>query len=131
ELDAFSKNSLVADNSTGNYSRLWRSFYQNIYQTNIILEGLSNSTAITDSLRDQLRGEMLLVRAMNYFYLVNLYGDVPLELTSDFTINSIMPRTAVAQVYQKITADLVEAKTLLKAIYPSTNRARPNKWTAG
>jgi hypothetical protein len=59
-----------------------------------------------------------------------LFGDVPLELTTDYRINSVMPRTSVAEICDQLATDLLEAKGLLKEDYPSPSRARPNKWTA-
>jgi hypothetical protein len=42
---------------------------------------LNQSQTLTPSLKDQLLGEAKFVRALTYFYLVNLFGDVPMPLT--------------------------------------------------
>lgn len=130
ELDLFTGNALIPDNGTGVYSNLWKAAYQNIYQANAVLEGLANSTNISVALKKQLKGEMLVGRAFHYFYLVNLFGDVPLLTTTNYEVNSTMPRTPAGQVYQQITGDLLEAESLLTAEYPSAERGRPNKYTA-
>ena len=130
ELLSFQHNSVIANNGTGIYSRLWVPAYRTIFYANSVLEGVRNSTKISDSVRDEIEGEMLVVRALNYFCLTNLFGNVPLELTTDYRINSIMPRTSVAEVYDQLITDLLKAKVLLKEDYPSPFRARPNKWTA-
>jgi starch-binding outer membrane protein, SusD/RagB family len=128
-LDQYVNNALVP---TEQYlsSRLWSSAYKSIYQANAILEGLGQSTTIADSVKKQLRGEMLTFRSLEYFYLGNLFGDVPLVISTDYRKTAAMPRTAVTQIYQQLITDLTEAKTLMKDLYPSANRARPNKWTA-
>jgi hypothetical protein len=128
-LDQYFNNALVP-NEQYLSSRLWSSAYKSIYQANAILEGLEQSATIADSVKNQLRGEMLTVRAFEYFYLANLFGDVPLVLSTDYRKNSVMPRTGVNQIYQQLVTDLTEAKSLMKDQYPSANRARPNKWTA-
>lgn len=110
--------------------RFWTNAYKNIYQANAVMEGLSASTLITDSLKKQLRGEMLVVRAFHYFYLVNIYGAVPLETTTDYRSNSFLPRTPETTVYNRIIQDLTEAQSLLKFSYPSASKARPNYWVA-
>lgn len=130
ELDQFTNNALLADNGTGVYSNLWKASFQNIYHCNAVLQGLTNSAKISEVLKKQLRGEMLVGRALNYFYLVNLFGDVPLILTTEYEINSMMPRKPSEQIYERIIADLIEAESLLSISYPSLNRARPNKYTA-
>lgn len=76
DYDAFKNNAIPSNNSTNN-SRFWTNAYKYIYQTNAVLEGLKQSVTISSAVKDQLRGEMLFARALNYFYLVNLYGDVP------------------------------------------------------
>jgi hypothetical protein len=126
--DEFRTNTLQSNNfSISGY--LWQAAYTNIYDANAILEGLSNSS-VTQSLKMQLRGEALVVRSLNYFYLINLFADVPLITETNYKINQSMPRTPVSQIYQGLVTDLREAKTLLADMYPSSERVRPNKWTA-
>ncbi len=126
--EEFFKNTVSPDNSIN--SGLWRFSYANIYHVNAVLEGLGQGVSLTDSTRKQLRGEMLFIRAFSYFYLVNFYGDVPLQTSTDYEVNAVMPRSPATNVYQQILKDLLEAQNLLNTTYPSVNRARPNKWTA-
>jgi starch-binding outer membrane protein, SusD/RagB family len=104
--------------------------YKNIYRINAVLEGLSVSSGITDSLKRQLQGEMLVCRAFNYFYLVNFFSDVPLVTVTDYRVSSAIARTPVSDVYRQIEEDLLTAQALLPAGYANANRSRPNKWTA-
>jgi hypothetical protein len=110
----------------------WSECYQYIYYANSILEGLGNSTGVTDAVKTQLEGEVKFVRAFSYFYLVNLWGDVPLILTTNYRINAMAPRTPKIQVNQQIISDLTDAQKLLKDDYSVSNdeRIRPNKWAA-
>jgi len=69
--------------------------------------------------------------------LVNLYGDAPLIISSDYTINTGLPRTAQAKIYQQIISDLKDAKNLLTSSYLASNaksstveRVRPNRWAS-
>lgn len=127
--DAFSKNALLPTTPAIS-SNFWSSSYRNIYQTNAILEGLSRSTSLTDSVKRQLQGEMKVVRAFYYFYLTQLFGDIPLVETTDYQVNDDMPRTPANIVINQMIEDLKEAENILSAAYPSSGRARPNKWTA-
>ncbi|HEV7783340.1 MAG TPA: RagB/SusD family nutrient uptake outer membrane protein [Chitinophagaceae bacterium] len=127
--DAFRTNSLLP--TTGNYAlNFWTLPYNYIFHANSVLEGLEASATLSDSVRHQLKGEMLLTRSLLYFYLVNFFGDVPLVTTTDYRINSSMPRTAQSIIYQRIISDVLLAQYLLKESYPSANRFRPNKYTA-
>lgn len=127
--DAFRTASLTADESTV-LTRFWIPAYKTIYHANAVLEGLEGSTALSEGVRRQLRGEMLVVRAFHYFYLVNLFGDVPYLTATDYTKNATHPRTPSAQIYSAIQADLEEAPDLLTEAYPAPGKGRPNRWAA-
>lgn len=111
-------------------SRFWTSAYSYIYHANIIMEGLTRSLHVSDSVKKRLYGEAEVVRALNYFYLVNLFGDVPLVLSTDYRKNSLLPRAAIDKVYAQIITDLTDAKEKLTADYATAGRVRPNKWAA-
>lgn len=115
----------------------WNIFYPIVYVTNSAIEGLNNSHFLTPSVKKQLLGEARFMRAFCYFYLVNLYGDVPLAVTSDYKINSQLGRTSTNEIWKQIIADLQEAETLLSEKYlnddivtQSSDRVRPTKWAA-
>lgn len=116
-------------------SPLWTTAYQAVYGANGVIEGIEASTAptLTDGMRKRLTGEAKFVRAFAYFYLVNLYGDVPLALTVDFNKTVHMTRTPKAEVYAQMIKDLQDAKSSLGADFSSSKlgaRIRPNKWAA-
>ena len=104
--------------------------YKIIYQTNAVLEGLRRTTAMTEAVRKQLFGEMLIIRSLMYFYLSNLFGDLPLVVTSDYRINATMPRSPINLINQQIITDLLEAQQLLTNDYTTAGRVRANRMTA-
>lgn len=118
----------------------WTEIWQEIYVANSCIEGLTASTKLTSSLKQQLLGEAKFMRAFLYFYATNLYGDIPLALTTDYRVNNTLSRSSQAAVYQQIIEDLTAAKQLLPdgftkpdgTLYPvaSAERVRPNKATA-
>jgi hypothetical protein len=113
---AYYTNSLTSTNTSGN--DFWTNIYSSyIFIVNSSIEGLTNSTSLSDAVKNQLLGECYFMRAFSYFYLVNLYGDVPLVLTSDYKKNSNTGRTAKAVVYDQIISDLKSAETLLNKNY--------------
>lgn len=75
-------------------------------------------------------GEAKFIRALFYFHFVNLFGDVPLILSTDYKDNAIKPRNSKDSVYQQVVTDLEEAAGRLKGTYPTAGKARPNKYTA-
>lgn len=109
--------------ATANYN-LWSSAYNIIYMTNNILEGLENSTSVSEDTRIILTGKVLFIRAFTYFYLTNLYGDVPLVLSTDYRENSRIERTNIHKVYDRIENDLELALKLLLGLEDYTDSQR-------
>jgi len=125
---AMFNNSLSDDNVT--VLSQWQISYSQIYKVNTIIAGLTNSTTLSQTVRNQLRGESLFVRALVHFYLLQIYGDIPYVTTTDYNINSHVSRQPASLVYDAIVADLLEAISLLPEAYVSADRARPNKFAA-
>lgn len=129
----FYNNKLVAG---GNFTTgLWTTAYRNIYNANAIIEGIKASTSSTlhDEVRVKLTAEAKFLRAYTYFYLINLFGDVPLALSPDFNKTAKMKRTPKAEVYTQIVQDLQDAKSNLAVDFSGSKlgaRIRPNKWAA-
>ncbi|HVU94346.1 MAG TPA: RagB/SusD family nutrient uptake outer membrane protein [Puia sp.] len=117
-----------------NVGDTWGPLYSYVYGANAIIQGIGASTSglLHDSVRKELTGEAKFVRAFSYFYLTNLYGDVPLALTIDFSQTENMARTPQATVYRQIIQDLKDAQTALPSDYSvgAGERIRPNKWAA-
>lgn len=116
---------------------IWKNLYANLYIVNLAIERLSGSTSLTPSVKQQLLGEATFLRAFFYFYLVNLYGDVPLTTASNYQVNSKLSRSSSTDVYAQIIRDLKDAESLLSDYYVASDaktrtsdRLRPNKWSA-
>lgn len=115
----------------------WEQIYPFIYSCNGAIEKLSVSKTLTPQIKQQLLGEARFLRAFFFFYLINLYGDVPLALTIDPKINTLLARTPQSQVYEQIVIDLKQAIELLSSQYlnatlvsTTTERVRPTQWAA-
>src|SRR4030095_15438141 len=99
---------------------------------NAVIEGLQNSSGVSLSIKQELTGEAKFVRAFCNFYLVNLFGDIPLINSTDYKANALAFRTSRDSVYNQITADLLDAQSVLSPDYSYSNgeRIRPNSWAA-
>jgi hypothetical protein len=119
--------------NSGMVGGFWFLWYPKIYTANTTIEAMKSSSL---SMKNQWYGESLFIRALAYFYLTNLYGDVALALTSDYKVNNDLGRASKSDVTKQIIADLVQARSLLSADYIDykgnvvTDRARPNKAAA-
>lgn len=128
---AFSVNQLTADNTTVK-TGLWSPAYKYIYYANSALQGLAESTTVNDTLKQQLIGEAKFTRAFCYFYLVNLFGKVPIIESTDYRVNMVAHKASIDNIYKFIIQDLTEASDLLADNFSFANqeRTRPNKWVA-
>ena len=124
----FEENEIFNNNSYN--LGIWSSAYNTIYMTNAVLDGIDNNTAISAELKAELSGEARFLRAFTYFYLVNLYGDVPLVLSTDYQNNAVVSRTDTTQVFNQIVEDLESAINLLGTTYENGERLRANSYTA-
>ncbi|WP_207516060.1 RagB/SusD family nutrient uptake outer membrane protein [Longitalea luteola] len=128
ELEAY-ENNTISINSTTN-ANFWYYNYQFLRNVNYAIDGLTASNALTPSLRNQLLGEAKSLRAFVLFELVNMFGDVPMPLSSNDLENAFLPRTPANEVWAQIIRDLKEAQSLLPENYVGSFRARINKWAA-
>lgn len=124
---SFYNNTVLPRNS--DVQNWWNSSFNQIYATNAVLEGLANSTTLTEAQRNRLSGEAIFVRAMLHFHLTNIFGAIPFVETTDYRVNSTIPKIPVADIYARVEADLLLAESLLDEDYITSDRVRPNKAT--
>ncbi|MCE6987555.1 RagB/SusD family nutrient uptake outer membrane protein [Dyadobacter sp. CY323] len=109
----------VLSHSTTNdrVDELWRESYVAINRANIAIERIPQ-IEMDATLRTRLVNESKFLRALLYFNLVRLWGDVPLVLQE---VNSLgkdaiqVGRTPKEAVYQQIIKDLTDAEALPKS----------------
>lgn len=125
--------SVIADGAVNGFSvaaRIYHPLYQKINTANLCIAGISSSTAYSEAYKNQLIGECKFWRAWSYFYLMNLFGNVPLNLSPDLQTNKNLSNTPTAELYRQIIEDLTDARNRLSATNMSTEKIRVNKATA-
>jgi len=127
-LIQFVENDIFTDNSGAR--AIWNSSYNIIYLVNNLLEGVEVSEELSASLKERLEGEARFIRAFTYFYLVNLYKNIPLVLTTDYEVNSLIAQATESEVYEQINHDLQNARELLGVDYMNNERYFVNKHAA-
>ncbi|WP_185097228.1 RagB/SusD family nutrient uptake outer membrane protein, partial [Chryseobacterium sp. Leaf180] len=73
-------------------SNVWTNAYQHIYAANSIVEGVRKSASLSQASKDRITGEALFVRSLLYFYMYQIYGEIPYTDTTDYLINSQLSR---------------------------------------
>lgn len=93
---------------------LWRDFYQTIKCCNVVIDKVP-SIDMDVTLRNQLVAEAKFFRAMMYFDLIRMFGDVPLrEHNVESAAEDVTSRTSKETIYELIFSDLKTAETDLK-----------------
>src|SRR5882757_614862 len=102
----------TADNEDNYVGGIWSSFYSNIADANTIISKVGASTTIDQAAAAPLVATARFFRAMDYYYLVRIFGAVPLILQPYENLNNrYAPRSTVDSVYGAIVADLQWAYT--------------------
>lgn len=117
-------------NGYGGLSYGWSSLYNVVAQSNTTINNITKfSPASLGSARNAAMGEARFMRAIAYFYLVQLWGPVPIVESSDKLINKpLLHRNIESDVYKFIINDLHYAAQNLPAADPQPGRV--NKWSA-
>ncbi|WP_313386261.1 RagB/SusD family nutrient uptake outer membrane protein [Chishuiella sp.] len=121
---------LLHNSTSGSIEAMWTRFYKTIGRASYSIKYTSESTTITDAEKARLTGEAKFLRALSYFYLVRMFGDVVIQDLEDPSTYSI--RQPKADVYAYIEADLLDAieKLPLKSEYASKDLGRATKGAA-
>lgn len=119
------------DPSNGVITGFWSSRYEAIRRTNIFFNNIDNVDDIADASRTAYKGQGRFIRAWHYFYLIELYGDVPLVL-DEISIEqaSMLARTPKQEILAFIYAELDQAITELPPTYLATESGRITKGAA-
>lgn len=122
------KNQLIANNPVV-YAQ-WSSAYQQIYACNSILEGCQQSTNISDKDKKRIMGEALLIRSILFFYLQQLFGDIPYPVSTDYKINQSLAKTSSTEVLKLLESHINQSSEMLLDTYRNTERIYLNKKVA-
>lgn len=126
---------LILDNlehtsATGSISAMWTNFYKSIGRANISIQYTENFGLTDQAYKNRLIGEAKFLRALNYFWLVRMFGDVPIQEIDNS--ESWITRKPKSEVYAYIEQDLLDAIDLLpnKSEYASADLGRATKGAA-
>lgn len=108
---------------------MWTTIYRTILRTNVVINSELEVGATSQTTKDNFLGEAYAIRALCHFDLVRLYGQhygftagndhqgVPVVLEFDEAAEP--ERNTVAQVYERVLADLSSAASLISDDFDS------------
>ena len=94
----------------------WQSLWANVAQANYLINNLQTrvSPAVSKDVVNNALGEAYFMRATAYFYLVRLWGPVPIiENNLDHVSNPQLNTNRIEDVYELIRRDYIKASELL------------------
>ncbi|RRB09354.1 RagB/SusD family nutrient uptake outer membrane protein [Larkinella rosea] len=119
---------LITDYNYGNAYGVWNDNYIGINRANQVIDNVP-TISMDETLKQRYIGEAKFLRAMYYFHLATLFGNVPLVLQT--AVVGDKPASATqAQVWAQIEKDLTEAATGLPTTYGNTDLGRATKGAA-
>jgi starch-binding outer membrane protein, SusD/RagB family len=110
-------------------NNMWAQCYYGVLRANLVIERVPLVPVMNEAIRKRSIGEGRFLRALYYYHLVRVFGDVPLY-TNVITAEEAasIGRSPRQDVYNQIIADLKIAETLLpdKNPYTANNNTFPN-----
>ena len=102
---------------------IWTYIYRGISRANGVIAHVPQ-IEMNETTRDQITGEAYFLRALHYFNLVRLFGEVPVRLqTIDNPAQIPVAKSSIQEVYELIISDLKQAEQLIAAERISEGRA--------
>jgi len=117
---------LTYTSSTGSFQAMWTRWYKSIGRASQAIDYIENFGLTDQAYKNRLIGEARFLRALNYFYLVRGWGDIPIQ------DRDLVKRVPTAEVYAYIEADLKAAMDVLpvKSAYAAKDLGRATKGAA-
>lgn len=102
----------TAQSDNGVIALFWQNTYETIARANNVIAGLQNSP-VSEERKAQMEGEVKFLRAFSYFQLVNIFGEVPLKLEPQSTLENVNKGLSSTEaIYGQIEKDLTDALVL-------------------
>ena len=96
-----SLNTLV---SNGTLNQVWNGLYKTIGECNSFIQNV-NAGSLTDAQKNYYAAQAKFLRALCYYNLVGIWGDVPLRITPSDISTLSLARTPKAEVIKLVAAD--------------------------
>lgn len=116
--------SLNTLSSDGLVSTAWSGMYKVISEANAFLSNLEQS-GMSEEIKVQYGGEAKFLRALAYYNLVSMFGDIPLKTTASTSDGISTPRSPKETIFEQIISDLTDAQKISEDV----EDGRASSWT--
>jgi len=109
---------------------VWKRYYQGVFTCNVVTDGLTNNSAVSDAVKTQSLGQVEFLRAYYYFNLTVAYGNIPLHLKVETPLEAEKPVSPQAAIFAQIEADCTAAAAALPTTWTGADVGRVTKGAA-
>ncbi|MDR0573342.1 MAG: RagB/SusD family nutrient uptake outer membrane protein [Tannerella sp.] len=108
---------------------LWENHYKGIGNANIAIGKITGSN-MSETKKDQSLAEMLFIRSLLYFDLVQQFGKIPLVTDGSLEVRTEFKRAPVSDIYNQIISDLRFAESKLVPEVSAAEKGRATSFAA-
>jgi len=105
----------------------WSRAYKHIYYANSIIEGVSQSQSISQSDKQRLIGETVAIRSLLYYYLTEVFDEIPYTDSTSFEQNSTIKKISKEELYLRLEQDIKSIISGLNDNYNNLERIYINR----
>ncbi|RZL14756.1 MAG: RagB/SusD family nutrient uptake outer membrane protein, partial [Hymenobacter sp.] len=109
---------------------IYRDHYRGIWRCNQVIDNVPTIAGMDANQQKQNVAEAKFIRALLYFNMASLYGNVPLVIKATTDVSTIAPQATTAQVWDQVYADLQAAIPDLPTSYSGNDVGRATQYAA-
>lgn len=120
----FELDELRTTSTNPDLDNIWTYAYRGVARANAVIAHVPEIPGMVEAERNQITGEGYFLRALHFFNLVRMFGEVPLRTTTIDDASQIpMAKSSIKEIYDLIISDLKAADSLITQQRISEGRA--------
>ena len=129
DFDAIHNFNILPTNSA--VEAVWQNYYNGVFECNVVLDGLSGAGAgVSDTVRKSGIAQATFLRAYYYFILTSCYGNIPLHLKVQTSLEAQTHALPQDSIFLQIEKDCIAAAAALPTSVPAASFGRVTKGAA-
>jgi hypothetical protein len=129
DFDAIHNFNILTTNSA--VEAVWQNYYNGVFESNVVLDGLSGAGAgVSAGAKSSGIAQAQFLRAYYYFILTNCYGNIPLHLKVETSIEAQSPAVSQDTIFTQVEKDCIAAAAVLPTTVAAGDFGRATKGAA-
>jgi hypothetical protein len=129
DFDAIHNFNILPTNSA--VEAVWQNYYNGVFESNVVLDGLSGGGAgVSAAAKSSGIAQAQFLRAYYYFILTNCYGNIPLHLKVETSVEAQTRALPQDTIFTQIEKDCIAAAAALPSTVSAGDFGRATKGAA-